>query len=92
MIKKGSKRAEMTFPVLVAIVIGLVLIAIMIYMLSGKSRDLSTGTSCLPEDCSAHDNNKNYEEKCPPEKVKSYTPCKVGSGKDAKPGFCCVPE
>ncbi|MFC1742283.1 hypothetical protein ACFL3V_07145 [Nanoarchaeota archaeon] len=79
------KKAEMTFPVIVAIVIGLVILAIFIYMISGKSRDLVSGTSCPDNECSAFKSDGT----CPPDKpVKSFTPCKVKK----LPGRCCVAE
>jgi len=83
-----SRKGDMSVPVIVAIVIGLTLLVIMIYLLWGKSKNLSEAVGCPREECSAND----PRGECPAGQTKSYNPCSFKDGDQTKTGRCCVSE
>jgi len=83
-----SRKGDMSVPVIVAIVIGLTLLVIMVYLLWGKSRNLSEAVGCERSLCSANDPQGN----CAAGYTKSYTPCSFKDGEVTKTGRCCVSE
>lgn len=83
-----SRKGDMSVPVIIAIVIGLTVLVIMIYLLWGKSRNLSEAVGCPREECSAND----PRGECQPGYTKSYTPCSFKDGDVTKTGRCCVKE
>lgn len=91
---RRSRKAELSFSVIVAIVIGLVIIAIALYLIYDKSRQAQAMGKCeaLGGLCSASDG------KCPPTGSPrtdltqgSLTPCKP-TGEKEFIGRCCYPE
>ena len=97
---KQSRKAEMSFTLVIAIVIGLIVLAISAYVIYDKSRQAQAAGKCeaLGGLCSAGDG------KCPPTGASrddltrgSLTPCKPtvnGKPSDTKEllGRCCYPE
>ena len=84
---KRSRKAEMSFALIVAIVIGLIVIAIAAYMIFDKSRQAQAIGKCeaLGGVCQA------YGSSCTPDKTASLTPCKTPDSKTFD-GRCCYPE
>jgi hypothetical protein len=85
-IKKLSKKGmEMTMPLLVTIVIGLVILAIVMYIMWTRSQTFGESTGCSPEDC------MTSGEQCPDTKEPGFVVCseKDSTGKK-KTGRCCV--
>ncbi len=86
---KITKKAEMSMALIVAIVIGLIILAIVIYMFTSKAKALNTSTSCLPEECSANPTVKfDCSGMAGGGYTRSFTACKY----EKKTGFCCVKD
>lgn len=90
---RRSKKAEMSFALIVAIVLGLIIIAISAYMIYDKSRQAQSIGKCeaLGGDCVSY-----ATKECPAGQTASLTPCKT-KGTDGKlskifDGRCCYPE
>lgn len=84
---KSRKGVEMTIPLVIGIVIGLAILAILLYMILGKSKIFSGATSCPEEDCALPGqpcSNPSY--------VKGFVACTKEEGGEKKTGRCCFPE
>ena len=87
---RSSRKAEMSFALVVAIVIGLIVLAISAYIIYDKSKQAQAAGKCaaLGGEC--------HVGKCPPTNRPdltegSLTPCKP-EGEDKFIGRCCYPE
>lgn len=88
-----SRKAEMSMALIVEIVIGLVIMAIVIYMVWGKSKDLNASTSCDSSVCTANPAlTKGCSGLSGGHYVQSFTTCKYDDKGKVKTGFCCVKD
>jgi hypothetical protein len=86
MIAGNRKAMEMTLPIIVAIVIGLIIIVISIYVFTGKTKVLSSAGNCEASECVLS------KEDCASGYVKGFIPCtKEVSGKKES-GRCCIKQ
>jgi hypothetical protein len=87
-IKRISKKGvEMTMPLLVTIVIGLVILAIILYVLWTRSQTFTESTGCSPENCITSADTSG----CPSGYEPGFVTCseKDNAGKK-RTGRCCV--
>jgi len=86
-IKKISKKGmEMTMPLLVSIIIGLVILAVILYLIWSRGQIVSASTGCDPELC------KTGTETCPSGHDVGFVACsEEGTDGKKKFGRCCVP-
>jgi hypothetical protein len=84
---KSKKGFEMTIPLVISIVIGLAILAILLYMILGKGKIFTGATSCPEEDCALPG-----KECSNPDYIKGFVACKKDDGGEKKTGRCCFPE
>ena len=87
---KSKKGFEMTIPLIIGIVIGLAILAILLYMIMGKGKILSGATSCPAEDCALP--GQSCESIGKSGYVKGLIACTKEEGGEKKTGRCCFPE
>ena len=85
---KSKKGFEMTIPLLIGIILGLIVLAVMIYLIMGKSKLFSESTTCPEDTCVLG------IDPCKDGYTKGFVACKktdTATGKKTT-GRCCVPE
>jgi hypothetical protein len=83
--KLSRKGMEMTMPLLITIVIGLVILMVVIYIMWTRSQTFGESTGCSPEDC------MTAGEQCADSKEPGFIACsEKGSDGKKKVGRCCV--
>ncbi len=79
--KKFNKKGDMSIALIVAIVLGLTIILISIYMIYNKAKIASGAGGCDPSDCATK------ADKCVGDTKYSFTPCTMPDGETK--GKCC---
>ncbi|MFC1723426.1 hypothetical protein ACFL0V_04775 [Nanoarchaeota archaeon] len=74
-----KKKADMTIGLIIAIAIGLTILVISLYLLTGRGKQLDKVGKCEGKMCIVEN------EKCPGDTKRGLTPCKKGD----KSGWCC---
>lgn len=77
---RSRKAMEMTVGVVIAIVLGLIIVAILFFGLRSKTNVLSDAGTCSGDRCIIR------EEPCPEGTEKGYSSCT----KDGQKGWCCM--
>lgn len=87
--KMDSRKADMSIAMIVAIVIGLTVILVIIFMFTGKTKMFAKAGTC-PGDCALCDYGETCEKACPESKpMRGFRHCTVEIGGEEKDGRCC---
>lgn len=86
-IKRSKKAMEMSMGLIVVIVIGLIILAIVIYLVWDKTKQGTAAGKCEAQGGTC----KDPEKACDPGFRSSITPCKFQDSKTYN-SYCCFPE